>query len=71
MLQNATRGREGVRNSVTRHFFQNFEPYYCILVCFFEVKRLVFLLENQNVTSHRRGAGGPRQYLQMTDGREG
>jgi hypothetical protein len=49
---NATEGR-GVSKGVTWHFFPKFEPYFSILPCFFEEKRLVFL--TQNVTSHRRG----------------
>jgi len=41
---NDTRGREGVSQSVTWHFFQeNFELYSCVLACFLEGKRLLFV----------------------------
>jgi len=51
---NATRG-EGVSQSVTCHLFQNFEPYFCILACFFKGKRLGFLYSKCHVTP---GVGG-------------
>jgi len=60
---NDTRGRGGSQ-SVTWHFFQNFELYSCFFDFFFEGKRLLFL-QNQNVTS-QRGKGGACQWHQMT-----
>ncbi len=50
-------------------FLQNFKPYFCILACFFEEKRIVFFGKSKcHVTPVD---GGLRQCQQMTHGGRG